>query len=74
MVADDSGFMEAQLNKVKTDCLFDVEFRYRNVEDERKNSTKTLKGDLESKNHFYCQLEDEDKGYLIRIKFRGLKK
>ena len=64
VVAEDSGDMEAQQNQLNTDCLFDVEFRYRNVEDERKNSTKTLKGDQESENHFYCQLEDEDKGYF----------
>ena len=64
VVADDSGYMGAQQNQAKTDSLFDVEFRYRNVEDERKNSTKTIKGDLESLNSFYCQLEEEDKGYF----------
>ena len=64
VVTDHSVYMEAQLNQAETACIFDIEFRYRNVEDERKNSTKTLKGYLESENHFYCQLEDEDKGYF----------
>ena len=44
VVADNSGYVETHPNQVKTECIFDVEFRYRNVEDERNNSTKLLKG------------------------------
>ena len=49
---------------VNTDVLFDVEFRYRNVEDEKKSRTKIVKADLVSKHLFSVQLEDEDKGYF----------
>ena len=61
---DRSNLEATDNHAVNTDVLFDVEFRYRNVEDEEKSQIKVVKGDLVSKHLFAVQLEDEDKGYF----------
>ena len=61
--SDDTSDKDVKGVEHRNDVLFDVEFRYRNVEGEGKECTKIVKGKPTSKNCFSGQLEDVDKGY-----------
>ena len=64
LAIDRSNLEASDKHTIDTNLLFDVEFRYRNVEDEERSRTKVVKGDLVSKDLFSVQLEEEEKGYF----------